>query len=198
MAQEHSFANPAPCGLGALAMACFTFWAIFTGKVTHACIPVLACWMVGGGICQLTAGLIELKDHNIVGGNVFTFFAAFFMFTTALSLATKYGLHTAGLPMDTRIEGWAWLAGACFLIVMTPCYLKSPAILFFAVVLIDIALLCIVCLDLKLDINRASFAAVAGWTLFIAGWIGIYLAGAISMNTQFGRVILPTTSPIVK
>ena len=198
MAHEHSFASPGPCGLGALAMACFTFFALLTGKVTHDALPLLACWMVGGGICQIVAGVIELKDHNIIGGNVFTFFAAFFMFVTALSLATKYGLSKAGLPMDGRIEGWGWLAGLAFLVMMTPGYLKSPKILFIAVVLIDIALLCIVCLDLKLNINRAIFAQVAAWTLFIAGWIGIYLVGATALNTHFGRVILPTTSPIVK
>ncbi len=198
MAHEHSFANPGPCGLGALAMACFTFWSIFTGRVSHDCLPLLSCWLVGGAICQLTAGWIELKDHNIVGGNVFVFFGAFFMVTAALSTATKYGLHHAGLPFDGRIEGWAWLAGASFLIVMTPCYLKSPAILFFAVVLIDIALLGIVVLDLKLDVNRAFFAQIVGWTLFVAGWIGVYLAGAIAMNTHFGKVILPTTQPLVK
>ena len=198
MAHEHSFASPAPCGLGALAMACFTFFALLTGRVNHDALPLLACWMVGGGICQLTAGLIELKDHNIVGGNVFTFFAAFFMFVTALSLATKYGLSKAGLPMDGRVEGWAWLAGAAFLIMMTPNYLKSPVILFIAVVLIDISLLCIVALDLKLDIDRKMVATLAAWTLFVAGWIGIYLVGAISMNTHFGKVILPTTHPIIK
>ena len=79
--QQHSFANPAPAGLGALAMACFTFYAMFTGKVSHDALPLLACWLVGGAICQLTCGLIELKDHNISGGNVFLFFGAFFMAT---------------------------------------------------------------------------------------------------------------------
>lgn len=46
---EHVFANPAPAGLIALAMACWTFWAMYTGRVTGDAGPVLACWMVGGG-----------------------------------------------------------------------------------------------------------------------------------------------------
>jgi succinate-acetate transporter protein len=179
-------------------MACFVFFAVLTGKVSHAAAPVLACWMMGGFFCQLVAGIIELKDHNIVGGNVFVFFAAFFMFVTSISLATKYGLSQAGLPMDTRIEGWGWLAGAAFLIAVTPCYLKSPKPMFILVVLVDVALICIVALDLKLDINRAMFAQVAAWSLFVAGWIGVYMVGAITMNTHFGKTILPIPSPFVK
>ncbi|MBN2569330.1 MAG: acetate uptake transporter [Deltaproteobacteria bacterium] len=198
MAHEHSFATPAPSGLGALAMACFCFFALLTGKVSHAAAPVLACWMIGGGIVQIVAGVIELKDHNVVGGNVFTFFAAFFMFVTALSLATKYGLHNAGLPMDTRIEGWGWLAGAAFLIAMTPNYLKATKLMFILVFLVDIALICIVILDLKLDVNRAMVAQTAAWLLMICGWIAVYLAGAISINTNFGKTVLPIPGPFIK
>ncbi|MDL2269664.1 GPR1/FUN34/YaaH family transporter [Desulfosarcina sp. OttesenSCG-928-G17] len=198
MSQEHSFANPGPSGLGALAMACFCFYALLSGKVTGAAMPILACWMVGGGIVQLTVGLIELKDHNLTGGNVFTFFAAFFMFATAFSLATKYGLTQAGLPMDTRIEGWGWLAGTGFLIAMTPNYLKSTKLLFCIVVLLDVALLCITALDLQLDINRALFAGIAAWTLLLSGCIAIYLVAAVSINTNFGRAVLPVPAPFVK
>jgi succinate-acetate transporter protein len=198
MAHEHSFANPGPVGLGALAMACFTFFALLTGRLEHNAYPILAAWLVGGFVCQFTTGVIELKDHNIVGGNVFVFFAAFFMLTTAIRIATAYGLHEAGLHFDARVNGWGWLAGAAFLIICTPNYLKSPKILFVAVVLIDIALLCLVALDLRLAVNRAVMAKTCAWCLFISGWIAIYLVGAITMNTHFGKVILPTTSPIIK
>jgi len=198
MAHEHSFANPGPQGLGALAVACFTFFALLTGKIDHNAYPILAAWLMGGFVCQLTAGLIELKDGNILGGNVFMFFAAFFMLTTAIRIATAYGLHEAGLHFDARVNGWAWLVGALYLIILTPGYLKSPVILFTAVVAIDIALLCLVGLDLKLDMNRALLAKTCGWTLLYAGFVGIYLAGAITLNTHFGKVILPTTSPVIK
>lgn len=192
--QQHSFANPAPAGLGALAMACFTFYAMFTGKVSHDALPLLACWLVGGAICQLTCGIIELKDHNISGGNVFLFFGAFFMATAALACATKYGLLKAGLPFDTKIEGWAWCASAAWLTLMTPSYLKSTKALFWAVVLIDVALWSIVIIDLQLG-NKAIFAPIVAWTLLIAGCIGLYLAGAITLNTVFERSIFPVPAP---
>ncbi|MEA2061063.1 MAG: hypothetical protein U9P10_11255 [Thermodesulfobacteriota bacterium] len=71
--QTHSFASPGPAGLGALAVATFGFSAVFLGKVSLGGIPLLAAWLIGGGIVQYTTAVIELKDHNITGGNVFLF-----------------------------------------------------------------------------------------------------------------------------
>lgn len=198
MSQEHSFANPGPAGLGALAMACFTFFAVFSGQVEPTAAPLLACWLVGGGIVQLIVGLIELKDHNLTGGNVFCFFAAFFMFVAALSLATKYGLSQAGLPFDPRIEGWGWLAGTGFLIAMTPSYLKSTKLLFLVAVLLDIALVCITIIDLKIVADVSTLKSVASGALLISGIIAIYLTLAVATNTNFGRAIIPLPAPFVK
>ncbi|HNT57781.1 MAG TPA: GPR1/FUN34/YaaH family transporter, partial [Syntrophales bacterium] len=86
MAQEHTFASPGPAGLAALAVACFGFGAVFLGKVGLGGLPLLAAWLIGGGIVQYTTAVMELKDHNITGGNVFLFFSAFFMFAAALSV----------------------------------------------------------------------------------------------------------------
>jgi len=90
MAHEHSFATPGPAGLGALAVACFGFAAVFLGKVDLSGYPILAAWLIGGGIVQYTVAVMELKDHNITGGNVFLFFSAFFMFGAALSVFAKW------------------------------------------------------------------------------------------------------------
>ncbi|HPC04688.1 MAG TPA: GPR1/FUN34/YaaH family transporter, partial [Syntrophales bacterium] len=63
---QHTFATPGPAGLAALAVACFGFGAVFLGKVGLGGLPLLAAWLVGGGIVQYTTGVMELKDHNIV------------------------------------------------------------------------------------------------------------------------------------
>lgn len=195
---EHVFANPGCAGLVALAMACFTFFALLTGRVTHDAAPVLACWMVGGGLIQYACGWMELRNGVIKGGNVFLMFGAFFMFVTAISLFTKYMLAEKGMPVDPRVEGWAWLAAAIGLILWTPAYMKnSPALLFLAVVLIDVALICIAFMDMGVW-PKATSAPIAAWALLLAGIIGLYLSGAIMLNTEFGRVILPTSTPLVK
>ncbi|HET6461727.1 MAG TPA: hypothetical protein VFG29_13185 [Syntrophales bacterium] len=62
------------------------------------------------------------------------------MLTTAIRIATVYGPEVIGYHFDARINEWAWLARAAFLIAVTPCYLKSSKLFFFLVVLVDIAL----------------------------------------------------------
>jgi len=199
MSQEHTFVSPGPAGLGALAVACFGFGAVFTGKVGLGGLPLLAAWLVGGGIVQYTVAVMELKDHNMTGGNVFLFFSAFFMFGAALSVMAKY-LMLSGMigsvKPDSMVEGFCWMAGAAFLTVVTPAYLKGPVPLFLIVLLLDIALWIIVGLDMRLI--GAEMKPVVGYLLYITGGLGVYMVGAVVNNHIFGRTILPTFGSIVK
>jgi len=199
MSAEHSFANPSAAGLGALAVACFGFGAVFTGLIKPDGFLLLAAWLVGGGIVQYTVAVIELKDHNLAGGNVFLFFSAFFMFAAALSLLAKY-LMIAGLLGDFKpnplVEGYCWMAGAAFLTAATPAYLKSAKPMLILVILIDIALWMIVFKDMgKLD---PTLVPTIGYALYAAGWIGVYMVAALVNNTVFGRQIIPTFGTWVK
>lgn len=90
MAHEHSFATPGPAGLAALAVACFGFAASFLGLVDVSGLPMLSAWLIGGFVVQIVGSVMELKDHNITGGNVFLFFAAFFMLAAAISSFAKW------------------------------------------------------------------------------------------------------------
>ncbi len=192
--QEHSFANPAPAGLGALAIACFLFFALLTGKVEHAAAPILACWLVGGAICQVAAGLIELKDHNLAGGNLMLFFGSFFMVTGAVGIFAKTIMAANGVVFDAKIEGWAWLCAFLVLLCLTPCYLKANKIFFWVVILADIAVGSLAITDLKL-VNLGAFA---GWVLLFTGLGALYLVAAIAINGTFGKQVLPVPPPYVK
>lgn len=120
MSHGHAPANPGPAGLVALAMACFTFYAVHTGKVEGSAIPLLGIWLIGGFVVQVIVGVMELNHGNIVGGNIFTFFSAFFMLVTGLELIFKYFAGIYGWAVDARIDGWAWLALSIALITWTP------------------------------------------------------------------------------
>jgi uncharacterized protein len=199
MSDEHSFVSPGPAGLGALAVACFGFGAVFTGKVGLGGLPLLAAWLIGGGIVQYTVAVMELKDHNMTGGNVFLFFSAFFMFGAALSVLAKY-LMLSGVLGDVApqpmVEGFCWMAGAAFLTAVTPAYLKGPTPLFLIVLMLDIALWIIVGLDMGMI--GAALKPVVGYLLFACGWVAIYLVAAIVNNHVYGRVVLPTFGSLVK
>jgi succinate-acetate transporter protein len=192
--QEHSFANPAPAGLGALAIACFLFFALLTGQVEHAAAPILGCWLVGGAICQVAAGLIELKDHNLAGGNLMLFFGSFFMVTGAVGIFAKTIMAANGVVYDATIEGWAWLCAFLVLVCLTPCYLKANKVFFWVVILADIAVLSLALTDLKL-VNLGAFA---GWVLLFTGLGALYLVAAIAINGTYGKPIIPLPAPYVK
>jgi len=197
MANEHSFASPSPAGLAALAVACFGFAAVFLGKVGLGGLPLLAAWLIGGCLVQLVTATIELKDHNIAGGNVFLFFSAFFMLAAALSIFAKFMLISNSMKPLSYVEGWCWLAGAAFLTIVTPAYLKGSKIFFAAVVMADIVLWIICFMDLGFA-DPAIWKPIAAYLLIAIGAIGIYLSGATVCNTVFGRAIYPVPTPFVK
>lgn len=199
MSKEHTFVSPGPAGLGALAVACFGFGAVFTGKVGLGGLPLLTAWLVGGGIVQYTVAVMELKDHNMTGGNVFLFFSAFFMFGAALSVMSKY-LMLSGMigtvKPESMVEGYCWMAGAAFLTAVTPAYMKSPTPLFLIVVLLDIALWMIVGLDMGKF--GPGLKPVVGYLLYTTGWLGVYMVAAVVNNHIYGRTILPLFGSVVK
>ena len=193
----HDWANPGPAGLVALAMACFTFFAIFTGRVNHGAIGLLGCWLIGGFVVQITVALIELKEGNTTGGNVFLYFSAFFMLASGLELILKFFALQFGWQIDARIDGWAWLPLALALIAFTPAYFKSPLSLLVVVLALDPAVLMVSLFDMGV-INKAVYAPIAGKLLLTGGIFGLYTAAAIVLNTAYGKTILPMGKPLVK
>jgi len=198
MSGNGGWANPAPAGLVALAIACFTFYCILTGHVGHTAIPLLACWLLGGFIVQFVVGILELKEGAILGGNVFLFFSGFFMLTGAAEFIVKaYFGSVHGTPIDTRIDGYAWVVLATILILWTPAYLKtSNALMGLAVILLDVA--CVIVAGTDGGWMAKSWSPMAGNLLGVTGILAIYIASAIQLNTAFGKSILPLPGPMIK
>lgn len=195
---EHNngWANPGPAGLTALAMACFIFYALLTGKVTHEAIGLMGIWLLGGFVIQIVCGVMELLKGNTTGGNVFTYFSAFFMLATGLELIFKFFAGINGWKIDAHIDGWAWLALSVSLTLWTPAYLKAAKSMLGVVILVLPALWIITIVDI--GVGPKTLMPVAGWFLFAAGWIALYTGAAVVLNTTFGKVILPTGVPLIK
>lgn len=196
--EQGGWGNPGPAGLTALAIACFTFYAVLCGKVPHAALPFLACWLIGGFVVQLIVGIIELREGAVLGGNVFVVFCAFFMLTGALEflVLTQGKADPAGMALD----GYAWLVLLITLVLWTFSYLKtSPAALGLTVILLDIAVLFVTIEKLGMF---GDFAATAGYYgglfLLFTGIAGMYVAAGIQLNSAFGKTILPLGKPIIK
>lgn len=194
--QEHSFASPSPQALTALAIACFIFFGILTGKIGSDSHMAVAIWLFGGFICQFTAGVIELKDGNLTGGNVMLLFASFFMLVTGLLNAAEFICHATGVHWNSAPDPYAWLCLSIILTLMTPAYLVGSRVFLFALIAADVALWFITLMKFG-TIAPAIAAPIAAYSLLAVGIMGLYLAGAVVLNTTFKKVILPTGKPFV-
>ncbi len=190
------WSNPTPAGLVALAVACFCFFALLSGKVTSAALPLLGTWLLGGFVVQLVVALLDLKSGNTTGGNTFLFFSAFFMLVGGIEMIMKFNAANNGILLDARIDGWAWLVLTIVLYLWTPAFFKTPLVLTLIVLALDVALPFITLMDL--GILPKSYSAIPAWALLIAGCLGIYLSAAMVVNTAFGRKVYPMPGPIIK
>lgn len=195
--KEMAWANPGPAGLTALAIACFTFFAVLTGIVPHTSTPLLGCWLIGGFVVQIVVAVIELREGSILGGNVFLFFSAFFMLTGGLEFILQASSAFSDFGVTSEIDGWAWLVLLITLILWTPAYLKtSPRVMGILVLILDVGVLFVVLKDLGIMPAHVS-APIAGYALGLGGIFAIYLAAAIQLNAAFGRVIFPVGKSIL-
>ena len=186
---QKEWSNPTPAGLVALAVACACFFAMLTGRVGTSSLPLIACWLAGGFVVQITVALLDLKGQNHAGGNTFLFFGAFFMLVGALEMILKYKGIMAGEPLNARVDGYAWAVLATALLLWTPAFLKTFSMLSVVVLLVDVALPFIALIDLGLV--PASFSPIPAWSLLAAAVAAVYLASAQVVNQAYGRVVYP-------
>lgn len=187
---QKDWSNPTPAGLVALAVACFCFFALLSGRIETSALPLMGCWLIGGFVIQFVVGLVDLKSQSATGGNTFLFFSAFFMLTGGLEMFFKYSGVMAGTPLDGRIDGYAWTVLTAILILWTPAFFTKFSLLSVVVVLIDIALPFITLIDYGI-LSKAEFGHIPAWSLLFAGIVAIYLASATVVNQAFGRVVYP-------
>ena len=183
------WSNPTPAGLVALATACVCFFALLTGRVTPAAMPLIGCWLLGGFVIQLVVALLDLRGGNAAGGNTFLYFSAFFMLVGGLEMLLKYKAIAAGAPLDTRIDGYAWAVLTVVVWLWTPAFYVKFSLLSIIVVLLDLALPFISLLDLGLI--PSAYARVPAWSLLCAGVVAVYLGAALIVNGAFQRTVYP-------
>jgi succinate-acetate transporter protein len=183
------WSNPTPAGLVALAVACFCFFALLNGFVKPSAMPLVGCWLIGGFVIQLIVGLLDLKGGNYPGGNTFLFFSSFFMLVGGLEMFFKYNGIADGAPLDTRIDGYSWLALTIVVYLWTPAFLKTFNLLSLVVLALDVALPFITLNDFQ--VLPAHLKVIPAYALLVAGAFAIYLSAALVVNTTFGKKIYP-------
>ena len=98
--KNHSFADPGPAGLMVLAFYLAALFAVLNNPANEALAGVLVGLGFAGGVVQLLAGLMELRNGAILPGNVMLAFCTFMflgMFETLFKILKWLPPNTAGL-----------------------------------------------------------------------------------------------------
>ena len=184
-----------PTALGVFGLAIVTLVAASQkmGWTSGTTFVLPWAFFLGAG-AQLWASTVDFKKNNYFG-------------SIALGI---YGLFWAAVAMHWAItQGWfgavdaaksdpRQLAYACFgytffsLFIMVAAFEVNKV---FAAILVLINVL-LPSLGLSiLGINHELFSPLAAWSELLISLLGFYAAGAIFLNSYFGRVLVPLGAP---
>jgi hypothetical protein len=195
--QNTGWANPSPAGLVALAVAVITIWASMSGKIDHSAAIYIAMWLLGGFLIQFTVAIIELREGSLTGGNVFLYFAGFFMLTGAMNDMIGFFAAMKGIEIQSTVNGYGWLVLTLALTTWAPAYLKTaPAV--FSLTVVDIVIMAWCVTFLKLGMALPILVPIAAYTALLAVIGALWCAASFILNPAFGRDVLPLGKILLK
>lgn len=186
-------ADPSALGLFGLAMVTFVASSQKLG-LTEGLSLILPWAFFLGGIAQLIAAILDSKHNNIFGTTAFGAFGLFWfgVGTTWLIQLGVFG-ETLAANADPKQLGFAFLGYLIFSLFMTIGAMETHKVLFFIFVFIDLLFigLTLSSFNVMYDVTH-MLAAIAEMAIALLSFYG---AGAIVLNTHFGRVFLPLGQP---
>ncbi|MCX7634825.1 MAG: hypothetical protein N2Z74_03675 [Syntrophales bacterium] len=186
-----------PLGFLITAITAIAFGALYLGKVTVDTYPIMACWLLAGGGGLLATVFLADKGDEQSDRIVFLVFGLFFMIAPALAMGVKYALMKAGLPYDSRIEGYNWLVVAAFFTLSLTVQARGHLLKLVFTALLTVALWLLGIVNIQLAMKE-TLAPVIGWLFMAAGLVGVYIAGALFTVGPDGKGVLPLPGPLVK
>ncbi len=187
-------ADPTALGVFGLSMVTFVAASQKMGWTTGP--TYLIPWALFlGSIAQIWAATIDFKKNNYFGAIVL---GAFGLFWIAVAMHWAIGLGWFG-PVDPAKADPRQLAFACFgyfifsLFIMVAAFEANKV---FAIILVLINIL-LPTLGLSImGVSPVLFGTLAAWSELLISLFGFYAAGALFLNSFFGRVLLPLGAPL--
>jgi len=184
--------DPTALGVFGLSMVTFVAASQKMGWTTGA-VYLIPWALFLGSIAQIWASTIDFKKNNYFGAIVLGAYGLFWI-AVAMHWAISLGwLGAVGDKGDPR-----QLAFACFgyfifsLFIMVAAFEANKV---FAIILVLINIL-LPSLGLSiLGINPELFHPLAAWSELAISLLGFYCAGAVFLNSYFGRTLLPLGKP---
>ncbi|MEI8216636.1 MAG: acetate uptake transporter [Eubacteriales bacterium] len=185
--------NPSAIGLFGLAMVTFVASSQKLGftEGTALVIP----WAIFLGACaQIFAAINDSKLGNTFGATAFGGYG-FFWLAMAFSWMTQNGVFGPEMAAnaDTKQLAVAFIGYLIFSLYMTVGSMSTNKMLFIIFVLIDFLF---IGLSLSvLGIAKEPMHMFAAVSEFLIALVGFYGSGAVLLNEQYGKVILPLGKP---
>ena len=184
-----------PTALGVFGLAMVTFVAASQKMGWTTGSTFISPWALFlGSAAQIWASTVDFKKNNYFGSIVLGVYGLFWA-AVAMHWAITQGWFGA---VDPAKADPRQLAFACFgytffsLFIMVASFEVNKV---FAVILILINVL-LPSLGLSiLGINHELFSQLAAWSELLISLFGFYAAGAIFLNSYFGRVLVPLGAP---
>jgi len=185
-----------PTALGVFGLAIVTFVASTQklGWTTGSTYLIPWALFLGSG-AQIWASTVDFKKNNYFGSIALGIYG---LFWAAVAMHWVIGLGWFGAidpaKADIRQFGYACIGYTFFsLFIMVAAFETNKV---FAIILVLINVL-LPSLGLSiLGFHHEFFAPLAGWSELLISLFGFYAAGAIFLNSFFGRVIVPLGAPM--
>jgi hypothetical protein len=178
--ERTKWGDATPAAMLATAVVMLANFAVLSGLVETSSGILVGVWLIGAGLVQLVASLINLREGNSLTGNIQLFYAMVLMIIPGILWIVKFWIATAGLAVDLRADGYVWFVLVAATVVLIPIQWKTHKLLGFTFILWAVAFACIMLLELSIiPIYAALIVAIA---FLIAGFISIYLAALMLLG----------------
>jgi len=183
-----------PTALGVFGLAMVTFVAASAKMGWTSGTAYIIPWALFlGSIAQVWASSIDFKKNNYFGAIVLGAYGLFWI-AVAMHWATSLGwLGPVGDKADPRQLGVACIGYFIFsLFIMVAAFEANKV---FAAILVMINVLLPALALTIFGINAPLFSMVAAYSELAISLLGFYCAGAVFLNSFFGRTLLPLGKP---
>lgn len=184
-----------PTALGVFGLAMVTFVAASAKLGWTSGVAYIIPWALFlGSAAQIWASTVDFKKNNYFGAIVLGAYGLFWV-AVALHWAISLGwLGPVGDKADPKQLAFGCIGYFFFSIFIMIAAFEANKVFAGILVLINV-LLPSLALSI-LGINAPLFSALAAYSELGISLLGFYAAGAVFLNSFFGRVILPMGAPM--
>ncbi len=190
--EKKPFANPGPAGLMVLAFYLSALWPVVTHRAPHEMINVLIALGFAGGLVQFTAGIIDLRNGEVMTGNIMLAFSAFMWLGFWEFLGKSFGF----IPENTSVvDGYVFIVMGILMVGFTFGHLKAPKITLLFMIFTDIFFLSAGSFFLT---HNLALWNIVGIILPLIILSILWIVFGIVLNGVFGKEIVPMGKPLIK